>query len=45
MMAGISAAFGAAFGTPLAGAFFGMEMCFVGKIDYSAALYLSLIHI
>lgn len=39
MMAGISAAFGAAFGTPLAGAFFGMEMCFVGKLDYSAALY------
>ena len=39
MMAGISAAFGAAFGTPLAGAFFGMEMCFVGKHDYSAALY------
>lgn len=40
MMAGISAAFGAAFGTPLAGAFFGMEMCFIGKLDY-----LSLIHI
>lgn len=39
MMSGISAAFGAAFGTPLAGAFFGMEMCFVGKLDYSAALY------
>ena len=39
MMTGISAAFGAAFGTPLAGAFFGMEMCFVGKLDYSAALY------
>lgn len=39
MMAGVSAAFGAAFGTPLAGAFFGMEMCFVGKLDYSAALY------
>lgn len=39
MMAGISSAFGAAFGTPLAGAFFGMEMCFVGKLDYSAALY------
>lgn len=39
MMAGISAAFGAAFGTPLAGAFFGMEMCFIGKLDYSAALY------
>lgn len=39
MMAGVSAAFGAAFGTPLAGAFFGMEMCFIGKLDYSAALY------
>lgn len=39
MMAGISSAFGSAFGTPLAGAFFGMEMCFVGKLDYSAALY------
>lgn len=39
MMAGISSAFGAAFGTPLAGAFFGMEICFVGKLDYSAALY------
>ena len=39
MMAGISAAFGAAFGTPLAGAFFGMEMCFIGKLDYSAVLY------
>ena len=39
MMAGISAAFGAAFGTPLAGAFFGMEMCFIGKLDYGAALY------
>lgn len=39
MMAGISAAFGAAFGTPLAGAFFGMEMCFIGKLDYSAAPY------
>ena len=39
MMAGISAAFGAAFGAPLAGAFFGMEMCFIGKLDYSAGLY------
>lgn len=39
MMAGISAAFGAAFGTPLAGAFFGMEMCFIGKIDYTAGIY------
>lgn len=39
MLAGISSAFGAVFGTPLAGAFFGMEMCYVGKLDYSAALY------
>ena len=39
MLAGISAAFGGVFGTPLAGAFFGMEMCYVGKLEYSAALY------
>lgn len=39
MLAGISAAFGAVFGTPLAGAFFGMEMCFVGKLTYTAAIY------
>ena len=39
MLAGISAAFGGVFGTPLAGAFFGMEMCFVGKLEYSAAIY------
>lgn len=39
MLSGVSSAFGAVFGTPLAGAFFGMEMCFVGKLDYSAALY------
>ena len=39
MLSGISAAFGAVFGTPLAGAFFGMEMCYVGKLDYSSALY------
>jgi len=39
MLAGISSAFGAVFGTPLAGAFFGMEMCFVGKLEYRAALY------
>ena len=36
MLAGISSAFGAVFGSPLAGAFFGMEMCFIGKIDYTA---------
>lgn len=39
MLGGISSAFGAVFGTPLAGAFFGMEMCYVGKLDYSSALY------
>lgn len=39
MLAGISAAFGAVFGTPLAGAFFGMEMCTIGKLNYSAGLY------
>ncbi len=39
MLSGISAAFGAVFGTPLAGAFFGMEMCTVGKLNYSAGLY------
>ncbi|MFR2030888.1 MAG: chloride channel protein [Collinsella sp.] len=38
MLAGISSAFGAVFGSPLAGAFFGMEMCFIGKIDYTRAL-------
>ncbi len=36
LMAGISAGFGAVFGTPLAGAFFGMEMAFVGKLSYEA---------
>ena len=39
MLSGISAAFGGVFGTPLAGAFFGMEMCYVGKLDYSSGLY------
>ena len=39
MLAGISAAFGGVFGTPLAGAFFGMEMCTIGKLNYSAGLY------
>lgn len=36
VMTGISAGFGAIFGTPLAGAFFGMEMCFIGKLNYRA---------
>lgn len=39
VLSGISAAFGAVFGTPLAGAFFGLEMCFVGRLDYRAVLY------
>lgn len=39
MLSGISAAFGAVFGTPLAGTFFGMEMCFVGKLNYNAGIY------
>ena len=39
MLSGIAAAFGGVFGAPLAGAFFGMEMCFVGKIDYTAGIY------
>jgi H+/Cl- antiporter ClcA len=36
LMAGISAGFGAVFGTPLAGAVFGLEVLAVGCIDYSA---------
>lgn len=36
VMAGISAGFGSVFGTPLTGAFFGMEMCFIGKLSYEA---------
>ncbi|MGF7143165.1 H+/Cl- antiporter ClcA [Anaerotaenia torta] len=38
IMSGISAGFGSVFGTPLAGAFFGMEMCFIGKLSYEALL-------
>ncbi|MFT9057679.1 MAG: chloride channel protein [Ethanoligenens sp.] len=38
VMAGISAGFGSVFGVPLAGAFFGMEMCFVGSLGYEALL-------
>ncbi len=38
VMAGISAGFGSVFGTPLAGAFFGLEMCFIGKLSYEALL-------
>ena len=39
IMSGISAAFGSVFGTPLAGTFFGMEVCFIGKISYEAMIY------
>lgn len=38
VMAGISAGFGSVFGVPLAGAVFGMEMCFVGHLGYEALL-------
>lgn len=36
--AGISAGFASIFGTPLAGAFFGMEMAYIGKIERNALL-------
>ena len=39
VMVGISAAFGSIFGTPLAGTFFGMEVCFMGKLSYEAMMY------
>lgn len=39
VMSGISAAFGSVFGTPLAGTFFGMEVCFIGKLSYEAMIY------
>lgn len=38
VMAGVSAGFGSVFGVPLAGAFFGMEVCFVGGFGYEAML-------
>ncbi|OEH85122.1 voltage-gated chloride channel protein [Desulfuribacillus stibiiarsenatis] len=36
LMSGISAAFAAAFGTPITGAIFGMEMVTLGKMKYNA---------
>ena len=36
LMAGIAAGFGSVFGTPLAGAVFGLEVLAFGRIDYSA---------
>lgn len=36
LMAGIAAGFGSVFGTPLAGAIFGLEVLAVGRIEYDA---------
>ncbi len=38
LMAGISAGFGSVFGTPLAGAVFGMEVLAIGSVSYEAAV-------
>mgnify|MGYP000886961080 FL=1 len=38
IMSGISAGFGSVFGTPLAGTFFGVEMCFMGKLSYESLI-------
>jgi H+/Cl- antiporter ClcA len=38
LMAGISAGFGAVFGTPMAGAVFGLEVLMIGRIEYEALL-------
>lgn len=38
LMAGVSAGFGSVFGTPLAGAVFGMEVLAVGRMEYDAIL-------
>ncbi len=38
LMAGVSAGFGSVFGTPLAGAVFGLEVLAVGRISYDALI-------
>ncbi|WP_018922706.1 chloride channel protein [Salsuginibacillus kocurii] len=38
LMSGISAGFGAAFGAPITGAVFGMEMVYLGKMKYEAVV-------
>lgn len=38
ILSGLSAAFGSVFGTPLAGAFFGMEVCCIGRLSVSAII-------
>ncbi|MBT2639892.1 chloride channel protein [Bacillus sp. ISL-39] len=38
IMSGISAGFGAAFGTPITGAVFGMEMAVLGKLKFEALI-------
>ena len=36
ILSGLSSAFGSVFGTPLAGAFFGMEVCCIGQLSVNA---------
>lgn len=38
IFSGLSAAFGSVFGTPLAGAFFGMEVCCIGQLSVRAVI-------
>lgn len=38
ILSGLSSAFGSVFGTPLAGTFFGMEVCCIGQLSASAVI-------